>query len=272
MGLGSRGTQPLQQQEFFTQVERRLVPGYRIMRAMGERSSIQVTVPGEDMWRGNELSSTPAAPASHIEIPVPDPAGIQVTFISESDADNGATATGVLAVMMEYLDADGGEHSEIVTMNGVTGADSVATDIRFVQDVYSVSVGSGGVAAGNIRVYNKSDNTLVYNMIHVGGNKSLVPNRMIPNGKTLLLKNWQATEAKDKRVAYRIRSTDMHGILLPGVFTFKDTSYLKNSASGAIELNDLIPALSIIKISGWADAVGAEGSCSWWGLLIDNGA
>jgi hypothetical protein len=245
------------------------VSGHTIMSAMGERESISTTTQGEDIWRGNELSATPSAPASTTTIPTPAGAGEQMTFISESNADNGATATGVLTLRMEYLDASGDEQTEDITMNGTTGVDTVATDIRFINDLYSLTVGSNGVAEGNIRVYKKTDDTLVYNMIHVGGNKSLVPHRMVPSGKALILKGWHVEEAQNKRVNVRIRSTDMNGLLISGVFCFKGTSYVKQTASGELALNIKIPALSIVKISGWAAIAGAEVGCGWWGILVD---
>ena len=107
-------------------------------------------------------------------------------------------------------------------------------------------------------------------MIALGGNKSLVPHRMVPIRKSLALRGWHSAEAQAKRVNMRIRSTDMEGVLLPGVFCFKDAVYLKQTTSGQLQLADKIPALSIIKVSGWPDAIGAETSCSWWGILVDD--
>jgi hypothetical protein len=246
------------------------VVGHSIMSAMGERESMSTTAQGEDIWRGNELSAVPSAPASTTTIPTPAGAGEQMTFISENNADNGATATGVLTLRMEYLDASGDEQTEDITMNGTTGVDTTATDIRFINDLYSLTVGSNGVAEGNIRVYKKTDDTLVYNMIHIGGNKSLVPHRMVPNNKALILKGWHAEEAQGRRVNARIRSTDMSGTLIPGVFCFKGTAYVKQTTSGELALNIKLPALSIVKVSGWAAQAGAEVGCGWWGTLVDN--
>ncbi|GAG86698.1 unnamed protein product, partial [marine sediment metagenome] len=82
-----------------------------------------------------------------------------MTFISENNADNGATATGVLTLRMEYLDAAGDEQTEDITMNGTTGVNTTATDIRFINDLYSLTVGSNGVAEGNIRVYKTGADT-----------------------------------------------------------------------------------------------------------------
>jgi len=234
------------------------VQGHSIMNAMGERPSMGTTATGEDIWRGTATT-----------IPTPAGEGEQMTFVSSDDADNGATVTGVLTVKMHYLDADGLEQEETITMNGDTEVDTVATNIRFVQDIYALTVGSNGVAEGNIIVYKKGSAVTIYNMIALGGNKSLVPVRMIPANKKLILKGWSCEEAQSKRVNFRIRSTDMNGVLIDGVFCFKDVAYLKNMASGEKRLSVDVPALSIVKVSGWCGVSGAEASASWWGVLID---
>lgn len=237
-----------------------------IMAALGERESMGTSVSGEDIWRGNELSP---APTSHTRIPLPSALGEQMTIVSES-ANDSSIGTGVRTVTFHLLDSDGNEFTETVTLNGTTEVDTIATNIRFVNDMHSSSVGSDGSAAGHIKVYKKGSSGLVYNMIHIGGNKSLVPVRMVPLGKTLSLKGWHLSEAQGKRVAIRLRSTDVHGTLLPGVFIFKDTNYIKAGSSGYLECNLKVPELSIIKISGWPDQAGAEVSVSWWGILSDN--
>lgn len=236
------------------------------MHGIGERETMAIEVNGEDVWRGNELTPTPT---SDILIPTPDSAGEQMTLVSESTADNGATATGSLTVEIHYINTQGYEREETITMNGQNEVDTQAIDIRFINDLYTKTVGSNGVAEGHIKIYKKGSIGLVYAMIAAGGNKSLVPHRMIPIGRKLINLSWRCSEAKDKRVAYRIRSTDMHGGLLPGVFCFKDSSYIKGTASGDIHLTDEIPALSIIKITAWSDSSGGEGSCSWSGDLVD---
>ncbi len=251
--------------DFITEVAAGRVAGKSIMYAMGERESMGTTVSGEDVWRGNQLSPSPT---SHTSIPMPPAIGEQMTVVSES-ANDTAAGTGARTVMIHYLDASGDEQDETITMNGTTGVDTVATDIRFVNDMHVVTAGSGLVTAGHVKIHAKSDSGLVYNMMALGGNKSLVPNRMVPNGKQLVLKGWDCSEAKDKRAAFRIRSTDIHGTYLEGVFLFKDTIYIKSSATGELKLNHAVPALAAIKVSAWPDATGAEGACSWWGILED---
>ncbi len=242
------------------------IAGRTVWNAMGERESMAVVTAGEDMWRGNELSP---APTSHTSIPHPPDVGEQMTVVSES-ANDTASGSGVRTVEIHYLDADGVEQEEEITMNGTTPVNTSANNIRYINDFYAHSIGTGGVSAGHIKIYSSGDSGLVYNMIHIGGNKSLVPNRMVPAGKTLLLKGWQCSEGQDKRVVFRIRSTDMHGSLIPGVYCFKDTCYLRKSATGYIPLNMAVPALSKIKVSTWSDQAGAEGACSWYGELVDD--
>jgi len=252
--------------DYNTAIALREMDGFTPWNAMGEREAMGITVTGEDIWRGNELDPLPT---SHTTIPLPAEAGEQMTVVSESDADNGATATGILTLRIDYLDATGEMQSEDITLDGTTPVNTVATDIRFVNDMYSLSpVGSNGVAEGHIKIYKTGSAGLVYNMIALGGNKSLVPHRMVPLDHKLLLKGWHATEAQNKRCTVRIRSTHMNGDLLPGVFCFQDVTYLKQSASGWLVLEEMVPALSLVKGTGWVVVPGAETSCSWRGWLI----
>ncbi len=136
--------------------------------------------------------------------------------------------------------------------------------------MYSLTVGSNGVAEDHIKIYKTGTVGLVYNMIAQGGNKSLVPNRMVPLGKTLVLRGWHAEEAQGKRCAFRIRSTDMSGVLIPGVFCFKGVAYTKQGTTGELALAQKVPALSIVKVSAWPDQSASEASVGWWGILIND--
>ncbi len=239
------------------------VPGHEIWTALGERESMGTTATGEDVWRGNELSP---APTSHVLIPTPDSAGEQMTVVSES-ANDAAGGTGIRTLRLHYLDAAGDEQVEDVTMNGTTGVNTVATNIRFLNDMHALTVGSLGVAADHVKIYKTGTVGAVYNMIAGGGNKSLVPHRMVPRAKKLVLVGWHAEEAQGKRCAFRIRSTDCCGALVEGVFIFKGVAYTNKTTSGELRLTVPIPALSIVKVSAWPDASGAEGSVGWWGIL-----
>jgi hypothetical protein len=259
--------------DFLLEITKGNIPGHKIMRGIGERNNMGTTTIGEDLWLGNDLSSTPSAPASDIKIPAPADAGEQMTVISENNADNGATATGVLTLSISYLDASGNEQTTIVTMNGTTAVDLTPSDVRFVQDMQTLTVGSNGAAEGNIRIYKKADDTLVYSMIAEGGNQSLVPHKMVPFGKTLYLKMWTAAEVRGKRAFIRLRA-DCNNAAPPvrqqGVFLFKSTLGLNGNPSPAVPLAYAVPALSIVKVSVFAVAIAGEVSVHWWGVLVDD--
>ena len=230
-------------------------PDYSVWEAFGEREDMGTTITGEDIWRGTATS-----------IPTPAAAGEQMTVVSSDVADISG-GTGVRTTKIHYIDAAGAEQVEIVTLNGATPVNTVATNIRFVNDFYTFTVGSNGVAEGNIIIYKLGAVTTIYNLIAIGSNKTMVPNRMVPAGKQLPLHSWHCEEAQGKRIAFRIRSTDMHGTIIPGVFCLKGVAYLNKSTSGTLNLKASIPALSIVKVSGWPDVAAAEGACGWCGVL-----
>jgi len=240
------------------EIQRGKIPGMSIMEAFGEREDINTTTQGEDIWKGTAAS-----------IPIPAAAGEQMTLVSSNNNDR-AAGTGVSSVLICYLDATGNEQTETVVINGTTTVNTVATNMRFIQSLHSTAVGTNGVASGNIIIYKTGAASTIYNMIELGGNMSLVNNRMVPLGKTLYLQSWSASEARDKRVMFRIRSTDFDGVINPGIFLFKDSVYIKKTASGDLPVKAVIPELSIVKITAWADQPDAEGSARWWGVLIDN--
>ncbi len=252
----------LQQQgaDFEFRVQAGLVPGHTWLRGLGEREGMGTTATGEDIWRGSATT-----------IPTPAAAGEQLEIVSDDDEDGDVGLTGALTVRVHYLKEDGSEAYEDKTLAGQTPVALTYANVRFVQDIYATSTGSNDVAVGNITIYKQGSAATIYNLIAAGGNKSMVPHRMVPLGKKLALRGWQCSEAQGKRVAFRIRSTDMYSVLLPGVFCFKDVCYIKQGESGHLPLRTpLIPALSIVKVSGWPDQASGEGSCSWYGILIDD--
>ena len=250
--------------DFFLEICKGNVPGHRFMNAMGEFQSGNISAAGEDVCRSEDVGG----PA---RLPAPPDVGEQMTIVSTSTAD-AAAGLGVQTLRLEYLDATGAEQTEDITMNGTTDVNTVATNIRFVNDMYALTVGATGVSVGNITciAFGGAIATDLYQFIVTGGNKSLVPHRMIPLGKTLHMQGWHCEEAQNKRAAFRLRSTDMNGVLIPGVFCFKDTAYLNQTTSGERNTRVAIPALSIIKVSYWAVQTNTEGACGWWGVLVDD--
>lgn len=272
--MSAHGLKTIWKDDFILAISKGDVPGHRIMRGLGERNSIQTGTMGEDVWRGNELSNVPAALGSHTIIPRPAEAGEQMTIISENDADNGATATGVTDIRIYYLDNAGLEQNEDKEINGQTGVDTVATNIRFIQDIHATARGANTVAEGNIRIYRKSDPTRVYSMIYAGTNKAMVPHKMVPFGKTLHLRNWLGSEAtSNKQVRMRLRSDcdpyEHPSTLQSDVFLILSPMAL-NSSGIAQDLGYAIPAFAVVKASAWTETLNAEVAVHWWGILVDD--
>ncbi len=179
--------------------------------------------------------------------------------------------TGTALVEIEYLDAEGEEQEENVIMNGTTAVSTSFTDGIFVNDFYCKLVSEHGTTTGNITVRQVGGgSSSTYNMLAIGQNKSLVPKRMIPKGKTLTILGWDCSEVQGRRVIYRIRATASHGKRVRHIYHFIDNEYLRNGASPQLIVCEKIPELSLITISAWGDSPSAEGSASWWGVLSDN--
>lgn len=77
----------------------------------------------------------------------------QRSLVSSSAAD-AAAGTGARQVEITYVNnAMTAQFTEIVTLNGLTPVNTVATNIRFIQRMRVVSVGSGGANAGTISLF-----------------------------------------------------------------------------------------------------------------------
>ncbi len=244
--------------ELDIEIARGNVPGASPFGGFGERSDIGTGTPGEDVWRG-----------AAVLIPTPATAGEAMSLVSTSVADVDVTGTGTRQVEVIYLDAAATSQVETVAMNGTTPVPMVATDVRFVQLIHAVPPqGTDLVTTGTISIFRTGSPAIVYACIVPGGNVSLNPARMVPTGKQLILTGWHCTESKARRLAFRLRSTDHGGVLLPNLFHFKDVMYLSESGFETTILV-AIPALSVVKVTAFGDAVGGEASCSWEGLLFD---
>lgn len=248
---------------FNLEVAKGRVSSHRCVWSLGERESVQVTNTGEDIWRGDTTT-----------IPIPDQTtGEQMTIVSTSTSD-ASTGLGVLTVLIHYLDINWIEQTETIILDGTIEVDTIATDIKFIQDFHATTVGSNGVAAGNITLYKKGDPSITYDMLALGGNMSLTISKMVPSGKTFYLTRWQTSSTAGKPIFVRIRSTDHHGVLYSGgspTFLFKDTASVQDSTYiKDFECPIEIPAKSIIKVSAWGTTGNPGGniSASYEGLLV----
>lgn len=236
------------------------------LTGFGLRNSISIS--GDDVW-----------PGTAITIPIPADAGEQMSLVSTSAAD-ATGGTGALSIEVHYLDDKGNPKSEQVLMNGVTPVNTVATNIRFVQEIHTLTAGSNLLAVGTITIFKTGFPATVYNLILPGTNMSLSTARMVPAGKVLLLLNFQSSSgaaAGGKSSDVRLRATvhplpyiDGVAMLAPRLFHFLDNGMLFNStAQHPFLMPRSIPAFAIVKCTAYSTSAGSDVSASWEGLLVN---
>ncbi len=118
-------------------------------------------------------------------INIPASSGVQMSFVSSS-AQDGVAGTGIRTLIMEYLDVNLNQKTETITMNGTTPVSSVATDVRWIQNIEQITFGSGKAAAGNISATNGG---LTYAYIVANRVRYECSFVMVPNGKIFVPKN-----------------------------------------------------------------------------------
>ena len=141
-------------------------------------------VQGAELFGSYGERTTAGAETNHVIWPngdfvIPPAVGVQLT-LSSSDAADADGGTGVNSVEIHYLDGDLNPGSETVTLNGLTGVTTTATDIRFVQCMHLQDVGSAEAAVGNISAVEGVD---TYSYIAAGEVRCSSSMRMIPKGK-----------------------------------------------------------------------------------------
>ena len=157
---------------YYISVTRGLISGASAFVSHGERTSsgAETEYP---IWPDGEFS-------------IPADAGVQMSFVSTS-ANDTSDGTGVRQVSVHYLDANLAEQNETITLNGLTTVLSVATNIRFINDLHAESVGSGLKAAGNITA---SNGGITYAQLSTNFTRQSSSFKMIPVGKVLHLTNF----------------------------------------------------------------------------------
>lgn len=235
--------------------------------ASGFRSNVSAAVNGDDIWTGTATT-----------IPIPPSAGQQMQVVSSSANDTSA-GTGVKTIDMHYIDANGDEKEEHITMNGTTPVVTTATDIRFVQDIHALTVGTNLAAVGTISISQQGAPTTIYSSITPGMNKALNSSRMVPAGKTLIIRSFNASGGNATKVEssdIRLRATSHHGTILPvspnPVFILKDNFLSFNTATHRqyTETPIIIPSLAVIKCTSFAAVAGSSVQASWFGILVPN--
>lgn len=118
---------------------------------------------------------------------VPHPTVASVLKISSSSANDTSAGTGARTVYIEGLNGSYNTVSETVILNGQTEVDTVNSYL-YVNNFYVLTVGSGGVNAGNINagtgVVTAGVPAVLYDIIATGYNNRTTGHYCVPAGYT----------------------------------------------------------------------------------------
>jgi len=154
--------------DFYAEVSKGNIEGHAIANMQGENLDVDSSAP-ENLWCAGGLMVYPTV-------------GEQWEVVSDS-TDDTASGIGAQAIIVQYLDFDYNEQTEVVTLNGTTPVQMTATDCFRSINILSVQVGSSGYNQGTVSVSDTSSgNTRVcMEPLH---NRSAHGFFTIPKGKT----------------------------------------------------------------------------------------
>jgi hypothetical protein len=238
------------------QIARGLIQGKKLWTAFGERSATTGEV---------DFVIWPNGPFS-----IPAATGVQMT-LSSTSADDAAAGTGIQSVHLHYLDGNLDEQDEIVTLNGLTGVTTVATDIRFIQCMHIATVGTGLKAAGTISAVNSAT---TYSQIATGKVRCSSSARMVPRGKRLLVYGAFAG-AKSATAAggfvIRLASTEIEGHKFTSpqfvLFPHLAIPVQDGSIGGRFDVPFPVSAGQVVAITESAPDKDGLVAASWFGVL-----
>lgn len=233
-----------------------------ILRGFGFRLNVSTAVNGDDIWPG--VATT---------LPIPPDAGEQMSLKSTSiQDDNTPGGTGVRTLMIHYIDASGNSQTETIALNGTTQVNTISTNIRFVQEIHSITTGTNLLAVGTITIFSTATPANIYSQISPGINQSLNTSRMVPAGKILIITGYYASggaAAGGKSADLRLRATSHEALLTPRIFHIIDNFLSFNSQTSRNYTQPIIvPPLGIVKVTSYATVGGADVQAGWDGVLV----
>ena len=142
---------------------------------------IPVPVLGSRLGFNSSISTTSFVTVSNAV--VVEPGGVQAK-VSSTSANDTAVGSGIQKVRLRYFDANWVLNDEIVTLNGITAVNTVATDITRVEAFEAFQIGTSlGGAAGTIKLQNLAA-TQLFAQIDIGGNQFLRAQHTVSPGKS----------------------------------------------------------------------------------------
>jgi hypothetical protein len=156
---------------FALQVSRNQIAGHSAITVFGYNGDIDQTE--ESVWPGAGT--------------IPHPTTASVLKISSSDANDTSAGTGAQTVFIGGVNGNFNVVSETVILNGQTAVNTTNSYL-YVNNFYVVTVGSGGVNAGNINAGTGTVTSgvpaVLYDIIAIGYNQRTTAHYCVPAGYT----------------------------------------------------------------------------------------
>ena len=190
------------------------------------------------------------------------PAAAQQMAVVSTSASDTSAGTGTQKVTIDYLDVNHAPHREVVTLNGTTPVNTVATNILRVNKMYSSQVGTNGYPVGDIALKN-TGGTVTYSQMKAGRNTAQQVVYTVPAGKTLYLSQWMiaaGASASNHFTQVVLRSTawDGYAITGGGFLTVDPVSIQDGAISQVFTIPVKIPEKSDVKVSAISDGGSAN--------------
>lgn len=205
---------------YMLDVARGIVPGAGPFGGYGKRTTTGAE--SNILWPNGTFSIPPAI-------------GVQLSLASTS-AEDSAAGTGIRTLDIHYLDTDLNPQVETKTLNGPTPVLTTAADIRFVQCIHLLTVGSAKAAVGTISA---SAGGVVYAEISAGARRCTSSVRMVPRGSRLLVNALSGGSASGSAGAVTILDVatmnfDGHDFTEAGIFIPLASAALQDGSTSLV--------------------------------------
>lgn len=193
----------------------------------------------------------------------PELSNATLDIISSSASDTNTAGTGIRQVKVVYTDTSNNiVESAAINLNGTTLVPSVLTGVNSILWMEAVTVGSGGRAAGNIRL-RINGGVVEVEQISTQNNKSFTGRFTVPVGFTAYIPDWRThaiNNDQNVRIQAQVHTLDR---TLSTVYTAQANSDIATNTNGTPLLLPFLrfPALCKIKISTISAGTAASVQC-----------
>lgn len=187
----------------------------------------------------------------------------QMAIVSTSANDTSA-GIGVRQVEVHYLDNLYVPHTELVTLNGVTPVNMVATNVLRINRFHAIQWGTvNGNAAGNISLTNLGG-TITYAFMAAGNSTARQAIYTVPAGVTGYINHWQGSSGTPTGTHFtqiELRATADSLELYSNFLLVDNIGTLNNGLEINYPIPIPVPATADVKLSAISDAANANAIC-----------